>query len=50
MKKKKIEKCEICRKRKAVFYCDDGYHYFCDECGEEDDECRICQPSYLIKI
>lgn len=44
-----MKKCIECGKR-ATLMCEEQFHYFCDEHGSEDDECRYCEPILLIPI
>lgn len=44
----KTPRCEygLCEK-KAVYSCDIERHYICSKHGYEQEECPICEPSYL---
>ena len=43
------EKCEQCG-GKATLVCEEQLHYFCKGCREEEEQCPVCQPVYLMKL
>lgn len=46
--KTKEKKCEYCH-GKPIYECDEG-HLVCAACGNDEEECSFCYPSYLHKI